>query len=112
MRAVADNIALAEVTGIDTRRTIRVTWLVSGALAALAGILYAASIGSINPNFLFTILLSLFAAAVLGGIAQAAGALGGRIVIGPLPELSALFLKPRWEPAHRLSLLILPPILI
>src|SRR5260221_6378478 len=60
MRAVADNTALAEVTGIDTRRTIRVTWLFSGALAARAGILYAASIGSINPNFGFTILLSLF----------------------------------------------------
>src|SRR5215469_11172020 len=41
MRAVADNIALAEVTGIDTRRTIRATWLVAGGLAALAGILYA-----------------------------------------------------------------------
>jgi neutral amino acid transport system permease protein len=107
MRAVADNIALAEVTGIDTRRTIRATWLVSGALAALAGILYAASIGSINPNFGFTILLSLFAAAVLGGIGNAYGALAGGIVIGLSQEWSTLFFNPRWKPAIGFAILIL-----
>jgi neutral amino acid transport system permease protein len=107
MRAVADNIALAEVTGIDTRRTIRVTWLVSGAMAALAGILYAASIGSINPNFGFTILLSLFAAAVLGGIGNAYGALAGGIVIGLSQEWATLFFNPRWKPAIGFAILIL-----
>jgi branched-subunit amino acid ABC-type transport system permease component len=107
MRAVADNIALAEVTGIDTRRTIRATWLVAGALAALAGILYAASIGTINPNFGFTILLSLFAAAVLGGIGNAYGALAGGIVIGLSQEWSTLFLNPRWKPAIGFAILIL-----
>lgn len=107
MRAVADNIALAEVTGIDTRRTIRVTWLVAGGLAALAGVLYAASIGSINPNFGFTILLSLFAAAVLGGIGNAYGALAGGIVIGLSQEWSILFFNPRWKPAVGFAILIL-----
>lgn len=112
MRAVADNIALAEVTGIDTRRTIRATWLVSGALAALAGILYAASIGSINPNFGFTILLSLFAAAVLGGIGNAYGALAGGIVIGLSQEWSTLFFNPRWKPAIGFAILILTLLLM
>jgi neutral amino acid transport system permease protein len=107
IRAVADNVALAEVTGIDTRRTIQVTWLVSGALAALAGVLYAASIGSINPNFGFTILLSLFAAAVLGGIGNAYGALAGGIVIGLSQEWSTLFFNPRWKPAIGFAILIL-----
>jgi neutral amino acid transport system permease protein len=107
MRAVADNIALAEVTGIYTRRTIRVTWLVAGGLAALAGVLYAASIGSINPNFGFTILLSLFAAAVLGGIGNAYGALAGGIVIGLSQEWSILFFNPRWKPAVGFAILIL-----
>ncbi len=112
MRAVADNIALAEVTGIDTRRTIRATWLVSGGLAALAGILYAASIGSINPNFGFTILLSLFAAAVLGGIGNAYGALAGGIVIGLSQEWSTLFFNPRWKPAVGFAILILTLLLM
>jgi branched-subunit amino acid ABC-type transport system permease component len=112
MRAVADNIALAEVTGIDTRQTIRATWLVSGALAALAGLLYAASIGSINPNFGFTILLSLFAAAVLGGIGNAYGALAGGIVIGLSQEWSTLFFNTRWKPAIGFAILILTLLLM
>ena len=112
MRAVSDNIALAEVTGIDTRRTIRATWLVAGALAALAGILYAASIGTINPNFGFTILLSLFAAAVLGGIGNAYGALAGGIVIGLSQEWSTLFFNPRWKPAIGFAILILTLLLM
>jgi neutral amino acid transport system permease protein len=112
MRAVADNIALAEVAGIDTRRTIRITWLVAGGLAALAGILYAAAIGSINPNFGFTILLSLFAAAVLGGIGNAYGALAGGIVIGLAQEWSTLFFNPRWKPAIGFAILILTLLLL
>ncbi|MBV9521881.1 MAG: branched-chain amino acid ABC transporter permease [Alphaproteobacteria bacterium] len=112
MRAVADNAALAEVTGIDTQRTIRATWLISGALAALAGILYAASIGSINPNFGFTILLSLFAAAVLGGTGNAYGALAGGIVIGLSQEWATLFLNPRWKPAVGFAILVLTLLLM
>ena len=112
MRAVADNIALAEVAGIDTRRTIRITWIVAGGLAALAGILYATALGSINPNFGFTILLSLFAAAVLGGIGNAYGALAGGIVIGLAQEWSTLFFNPRWKPAIGFAILILTLILM
>jgi neutral amino acid transport system permease protein len=107
MRAVADNLALAEVSGIDTQRTIRITWLVAGGLAALAGILYAASIGSINPNFGFTILLSLFAAAVLGGIGNAYGALAGGLVIALAQEWSTLFFNSRWKPAIGFAILVL-----
>jgi neutral amino acid transport system permease protein len=112
MRAVSDNIALAEVSGIDTRRTIRVTWLVAGGLAGLAGILYAAAIGSINPNFGFTILLSLFAAAILGGIGNAYGALAGGIVIGLAQEWSTLLFNPRWKPAVGFAILILTLLLL
>jgi neutral amino acid transport system permease protein len=112
MRAVSDNVELAEVSGIDTRRTIRVTWAVAGGLAGLAGILYAAAIGSINPNFGFTILLSLFAAAVLGGVGNAYGALAGGIVIGLTQEWSTLFFNPRWKPAVGFAILILTLLLL
>jgi len=112
MRAVSDNIALAEVSGIDTRRTIRITWLAAGGLAGLAGILYAAAIGSVNPNFGFTILLSLFAAAILGGIGNAYGALAGGIVIGLAQEWSTLFFNPRWKPAVGFAILILTLLLL
>ena len=112
MRALADNMALAEASGIDTLRTIRITWAVAGGLAALAGILYASAIGSINPNFGVTILLSLFAAAVLGGIGNAYGALAGGIVIGLAQEWSTLFFNPRWKPAVGFAILILTLLLL
>ena len=112
LRAMADNMSLAEVSGIDTVKSIRLTWAVSGALAGLAGILYAAAIGSINPNFGITILLSLFASAVLGGIGNAYGALAGGIVIGLSQEWSTLFFNPRWKPAVGFVILILTLLLM
>ena len=107
MRAFADNRALAEVSGINTGQIIDVTWISAGLLAGLAGILYATAIGSFNPNFGLTILLSLFAASVLGGIGNAYGALVGGIVIGLSQEWATLFLNARWKPAVGFTLLIL-----
>lgn len=106
VRALADNIALAEVSGVDTARVIRVTWIAAGALAALAGILYAAAVGSVNPNFGFLILLSLFTAAVLGGIGNAYGALAGGLVIGLAQEWSTLLISTRWKPVVGFAILI------
>ena len=107
MRAFADNRALAEVSGINTNHIIDVTWIASGFLAGLAGILYATAIGSFNPNFGITLLLSLFAATVLGGIGNAYGALVGGLVIGLSQEWSTLLFNTRWKPAVGFALLIL-----
>jgi neutral amino acid transport system permease protein len=106
IRALADNMALAEISGIDTLRAVRLIWLVAGGLAGLAGVLYAAAIGSVNPNFGFFILLSLFTAAVLGGIGNAYGALAGGLVIGLAQEWSTLFFNARWKPVVGFAILI------
>ncbi|MEO8543990.1 MAG: branched-chain amino acid ABC transporter permease [Betaproteobacteria bacterium] len=107
MRAYADNRALAEVSGVETRRIVIVTWLLSGSLAGLAGLLYAAAIGTFNPNFGLTLLLSLFAAAILGGIGNAYGALVGGLIIGLSQEWATLFFNPRWKPSVGFVILIL-----
>jgi branched-chain amino acid transport system permease protein len=52
-RALADNIELAETTGIDTDRIVLITWAVSGGLAGLAGIFYALPAGAANPSIGF-----------------------------------------------------------
>jgi neutral amino acid transport system permease protein len=106
IRALADDVALAEVSGVDTRRMIRFVWLVAGGLAALAGVLYAAAVGSVNPNFGFLILLSLFTAAVLGGIGNAYGALAGGLIVGLAQEWSTLFFNARWKPVVGFAILI------
>ncbi len=83
------------------------TWFGAGLLAGLAGLLYAASIGSINPNFGATLLLGLFAAAILGGIGNAYGALVGGLVIGLSQEWTTLLFNARWKPAVGFAILIL-----
>ncbi|TAN31807.1 branched-chain amino acid ABC transporter permease [bacterium] len=107
MRALADNLNLAEVAGVDTGRVIVATWLVAGGLAGLAGVLVAAAVGVLTPNFGFQLLLSLFAATVLGGIGNAYGALAGGLLLGLTQEWSTLFIDARWKLAVGFAILIL-----
>ncbi len=88
LRAVADDRSLAAVAGIDTGRVVVLTWIVSGLLAGLAGVLAALVQSSFDPNFGFSLLLPIFAAVVLGGVGSAYGALAGGLVLGLATELS------------------------
>jgi branched-subunit amino acid ABC-type transport system permease component len=79
---------LAAVAGIDVGRTIAFTWILSGMLAGIAGILAGLAQTTFDPNFGFTLLLPIFAAVVLGGIGSAYGALAGGLTLGVAMELS------------------------
>ncbi|HST42882.1 MAG TPA: branched-chain amino acid ABC transporter permease [Conexibacter sp.] len=107
MRALADDMALAEVTGIDTDRVIVATWIFAAGLAGLAGVLYTAAIGTMTPNLGFFLLLSLFAAVILGGIGNAYGALAGGLLLGLAQEWSTLVIDARWKVAVGFAILIL-----
>lgn len=87
-RAVSDNPALALASGIDVDRVIRLVWVVSCALAGLAGIMLALVLNGIKWDSGMQILLLLFAAVTLGGLGTAFGALIGSLVIGMVVELS------------------------
>jgi branched-subunit amino acid ABC-type transport system permease component len=88
MRALSDDRALAAIAGIRVGRVITYTWIISGVLAGLAGVLAGLVQSSFNPNFGFQLLLPVFAAVVLGGIGSAYGALAGGLVLGLAMELS------------------------
>jgi neutral amino acid transport system permease protein len=106
MRALADNFDLAEVTGIDTDRIVLATWVFAAGLAGLAGVMLVAAIGSMTINIGFFVLLSLFAAVIVGGIGNAYGALIGGMVIGLAQEWSTLVLESRWKVAVGFAVLI------
>jgi len=88
MRALADDRALAAIAGVDVNRTIAYTWILSGLLAAVAGVLAGLVQTTFDPNFGFQLLLPIFAAVVLGGIGSAYGALAGGLLLGIAMELS------------------------
>ena len=96
MRAVSDDIDLAETAGINTQRVIILTWVFAGGLAGLAGVM-AGSTQTVYPELGFELLLPIFAAVILGGIGDAFGALAAGIVLGVVIELSTLVLDPQWK---------------
>jgi neutral amino acid transport system permease protein len=96
MRAIADDLELAETAGIDTTRVITYTWLFAGGLAGLAGVL-AGAVTDVEPELGFSLLLPIFAAVVVGGIGDAYGALAGGIVLGLITEWSTMFIDSRWK---------------
>ena len=80
MRAFSDNEDLALLSGINPDRVVLFTWLIVAALAATAGVLYGLD-KSFKPFTYFSILLPIFAAAIVGGIGSPIGAVVGGYVI-------------------------------
>lgn len=91
MRAVADNPSLAAVRGIRPLRVMNATFALSGALTGLAGVLIGID-GAVDPLMGYNHIIPVFAAAVLGGIGDPAGAVIGALLLGIVEELSSLVL--------------------
>jgi neutral amino acid transport system permease protein len=110
MRALSDNLELAETTGINTERIVLVTWVFAGGLAGLAGVLLAA-VANVKPELGFELLLPIFAAVVLGGIGNAYGALAAGLTLGVLIEWSTIPIESNWKYALGFVVLIVALIL-
>ncbi len=104
-RAIADNPALASASGINVERVINVVWTVGAALAGLAGVLYALSIG-VSWLMGFQILLLVFAAVILGGLGTTVGALVGALIVGVLIQVSTLFIPTELKVVGALFIMI------
>ncbi len=81
MRAVAQDREASAMMGIDVNRTISVTFLIAGALAGAAGIVYLLQF-NMRYDTGFELGLIAFTAAVLGGIGNLTGAVLGALIIG------------------------------
>jgi neutral amino acid transport system permease protein len=106
MRALSDDLELAETSGIDTKRVILYTWIFAGGLAGLAGVL-AGSVIDVRPELGFGLLLPIFAAVVLGGIGDAFGALAAGLILGVVTEWSTLLIDARWKIAVGFLVLVI-----
>jgi len=78
--------------------TIAATWLVGGALAAVAGVCYGIN-NQVSPVMGRDLVLSLFAAVIVGGIGSIHGAVAGGFIVGLASSLSVLVLPSGYTPA-------------
>jgi neutral amino acid transport system permease protein len=106
MRALSDNLELAETSGINTSRVILWTWVFAAGFAGLAGVLAGATT-QLQPELGFEILLPIFAVVVLGGIGDAFGALTAGVLLGVVIEWSTLVIASQWKTAIGFVVLIL-----
>ena len=80
MRALADNFDLARVMGIPVERVKWITWLLVGGMAGIAGALWGIQT-SVNPLIGWIAILSVFAAAILGGLSSFPGTILGAYIV-------------------------------
>jgi branched-chain amino acid transport system permease protein len=98
MRAVADNPMLAAIKGVNADMVARLSSFVGMGLAGLGGMLIGLDT-TIDPLIGFKTILSIFAAAVVGGLGSLPGAVVGALVVGVGEELSLLVLSPAYRSA-------------
>ena len=89
MRATAENPRVAALMGVKPDMVISATFVIGAALAALAGVMYAANYGSVQHSMGFLPGLKAFTAAVFGGIGNLAGAMLGGVLLGLIEALGA-----------------------
>ena len=92
MRALANNISLARVIGIPVERVKNYTWLLVGGLAGVAGALWGLQT-AVSPLMGWVVILSVFAAAILGGLSSFSGTILGAYVVAFSENTVMLFLN-------------------
>lgn len=105
MQATAQNRNVAQILGIDVNRMILYTFLINGALTALASLL-------ISPIYLAkftngeTLGLAAFVAAIVGGFNHVRGAVVGGLILGVLDNLAAAYISAQYRTAVPLVVLV------
>ncbi len=104
MYAVGNSRAAAKMLGIGVERVRVAVFAAGGGLAALAGFLMVARIGTAQPSIGDSWVLAPIAASVIGGVATTGGVGGpfgaiiGAVIIGIIENIIVLFgISPYWQ---------------
>jgi branched-subunit amino acid ABC-type transport system permease component len=106
LRAVADNMALAQIMGVSIKKVSVAVWVLASFFSAVGGILLAVDT-NLEPLMGLTNLIKAFAAVLLGGAGNVWGALLGGLVIGIAENLSVAFISPGYKDFISFALIIL-----
>ncbi len=105
IRAVADDITLSEVAGLDSDFVISAVFAIGSALAAVAGALIGLDT-NLQPTMGFIITVKAFAAVILGGLGSVPGAIVGGFLIGITENIGVWFIPPVWKDTIAYGILI------
>jgi neutral amino acid transport system permease protein len=106
MRAVADDIDLARVTGINVEQVVLWTWIIAASLTGLGGQMYGL-VTNVRPDMGWFLIMPMFAAVTLGGIGNPYGAIAGAFIIGIAQEISVPIVGSQYKLAIALILMVL-----
>lgn len=106
IRAVADDISLAEISGMNSDLIISAVFAIGSALAAASGALIGMDT-NLQPTMGFIITVKAFAAVVLGGLGNVYGAIVGGYLIGIAENLGVWYIPPVWKDTIAYGILIL-----
>jgi len=106
MRACEQDLKMAALIGVDTDRTISLTFVVGAALAAVAGIMYLLYYGVIDFFIGFVAGVKAFTAAVLGGIGSLPGAMLGGLLIGLIETFWSAYFSIEYKDVAAFSVLV------
>ena len=104
MQAASQNQMAAYYMGIPVKRVQGMIWGLSGAVAAVAGILFASK-GAIDPNA-GLLGIKAFAAAVIGGFGSLPGALAGGLIVGVIEPFASRYLAAGYSQVAPYALLL------
>jgi branched-subunit amino acid ABC-type transport system permease component len=107
VRAVSQDRALAQVSGIPARRIVMRTWALAGAVAGFAGFVLADTIGTFSPTLGFGFLLLTITAAVAGGLGRPYATLGGALIVGLAIEIAGTYTSSAYQLVYAFGLLVI-----
>ncbi|HEY1411998.1 MAG TPA: branched-chain amino acid ABC transporter permease LivH, partial [Rhodopila sp.] len=106
MRACEQDLKMASLLGIDTDRTISLTFVIGAALAAVAGFMFLLYYGVIDFYIGFIAGIKAFTAAVLGGIGSLPGAVLGGLLIGLIEVFWSAYFSVEYKDVAAFAVLI------
>jgi len=112
MRACEQDLKMAGLLGIDTERTISLTFVIGAVLAAVAGLMFLLYYGVIDFFIGFVAGVKAFTAAVLGGIGSLPGAVLGGLAIGLIETFWSAYFSTQYKDVAAFSILIVVLILM
>lgn len=106
LRAMSDDLKMAEVVGIDVRWLRYLVFGLGSMVAAIAAVLVSLDVG-IRPTMGLSAVLVAAIAVIIGGVGSLFAGIAGGMIIGLVQNFGVLYLAPRWQNLITFSALII-----